>query len=220
MKKVEFEEIKFNQSNLYVDDLVEIEHILINELKVEKLTITFNEYESETVADIPIDTDSINEITFSTNKPYVHIKIGGYDPRIWSSTSSILIIGTMSKIAGIIKKREKKLITRIYKISTNTSLMLASASSMLLAYRSQSIEGIGDYGSNVRNMNFILLTVFLIAFVLWIYLIKNPIKSNIYFTSKKQKPGFWKKNKDQIIVNLLVALFTFVITFTGSALLR
>lgn len=218
MKKKENKTIVFDQVNLFRDDLITIEQIFKKELKVEDYKISFDNYESDSIESIPEDTEGVDKLIIQIGRPYISLEIGGYSPNIWAIDPPIQVEGALSKIVEILNKCERKSISNIHKFFNKSCHFLMFFGFFLLPITFTEAKTIDKYINISRELNIVLLSILLITSISSLYLTAHPVKSKIYFSSRKLTPSFWKKNKDQLIVNLIIALFSIFVTLIVTKL--
>lgn len=209
MKKKQHKSIEFNKPvHLYLEDLHEIESILKEELKVKELEITFDEYEAKSIKEIPEGTENVSTyLVFQTSNPNISISIYKHSTSIWLSSTNLELEGAIAKITDLLTKRTRKFIFYSFKV-LNLGISLIFITVAILS---------SWFGRMSRNIQIILLLIFLLTLTLWILTILKPVKSIIEFKEKKKTPTFFQRNKDRIIVGLLVgipvAIFSFLLGF-------
>ena len=185
---------------LYREDLLEIQQILLEDLKAKNLNISFDEYEANKIEEIPADTKTTTQIRMSSYSPSITFAIRSYSNSITTYSDSLEIEGAMQRIYNILNKNSRAFIYGVFRIFNFFSIVVYISLVLLI-----STSKVDKYFSSEGQI-FLLIALFLSSIVV-VRLLFNPIVSIINFGTKKETPNFWIKNKDQILVGIIIAVF-------------
>lgn len=208
-KKTQSFKQDFKMPHLYREDLEEIEAVMkIISPRLYKLETKDFEYTS--IQDIPKDALTVSNFHIQTLDPYISIDFENFSSRIYSNDEDdIKTLGAIHKITGIIEKRERRSLWRSSKLSTFLAPVVILSPFLLMEFYSKEI-----IKSNAV-LFVILISVALIMGTVWFVIGYRATLKNysvIEFTCKKNIPNFFARNKDQIIVGIIVAIMTVVLT--------
>jgi hypothetical protein len=193
-----------NNVYLYRKDLIEIESTL-KEVSDNKLEIKFDDFESQSISDIPEKQKATSEISFSVYNPHISFRIGRYDSTFYLSEDKLELRGLVEKVKDILKKNSPfKLILarKILAYLEGGISVLIIMIFFLLVIDNDPIIFLKDNFFVSRSQSTLLIVLFILCFVGSIQLIL-PAKSYINFCYKDTKPTFWKRNKDAIIITIV-----------------
>lgn len=213
MKKKQHKYIEFNKPvHLYLDDLLEIENILKEKLKVKTFKISFDDYEADGFKEILEGTENVGGyLKIETSEPYITITIYKFKIAIWILTSTLEIEGATAEINDLLKHRIRMLSyysRKIINLGGYLIIVLASISSFFW------LDQIS------KNNRIIFLVILLLAFILWIFTTLKPINSIIDFQKKKNAPNFFQRNKDRVLVGLIVGIPVAILSFLLGFIFR
>lgn len=192
---------------LYLNDLVEIIGVLRNEnfKKIDIITPT-HKYNDTELAKIPIATPIIEIKSYGVF--YISINFNnsfGDGVRIYTDTDSSLAEGVMQKIEKILIARKRK----IFSLTAKTGLVIVVFFIIqILAYFFNAKSIINEFTKNL---------IILVAFIFYIFSIvidsgKLFRKNYFYYKNREDQPGFWDRNKDQILIKLMIIIITAIIS--------
>lgn len=194
--------VDIKQVQLFRDDLNYIESELKEELKARDFRIQLGEYEYSSVNEIPDDHRRVHEMTITADDPYVRIVLRRAIANISSSDSSLKTTGAINNIAERLGKRTRKV--RYYFIRP-----LGILGGLLLFFVSP-IATLESVPAEVRLI-LIAVTVLLLPFAgLATY---QTFRSYSTISFERDKKNFFARNKDALIVNMVVAAFSSLLTF-------
>ena len=188
--------------HLFRDDLESIEKIVREELSPSNYKLESEFYEYQEVKEIPNDENSSNQFVIQTNSPDITISFTKENASVYADDDDIKTTGAIKKIVNIIYKRERSflwysskigqlLIPPIFVLST---LSLFSMSLFKLEW---------EYATIIATLSAIWFAT--------IVLTENYKFSVIEFTYRKDTSNFFSRNKDQIGINIIVALLSFFV---------
>ena len=194
--------IKIPPIRLFLEDVAAIEEVYKDYCKGYK--IITDEYELDCTEDLrKIEKDKLGQLCFKSSEPYIVVDFYPNRARIYSSDSSIISTGIVSKIRAILAKRTTPL--RYF-----TSIRLVAVVGVALAL---SWQFFGKILSNTNELRIIALTV-LGIWICWFACaatFENKHYSLIYLKTKSSQKNFFLRNKDQV----LLAIFS---AFIGAAM--
>ncbi len=188
--------------HLFRDDISEIEAILKDELHASDLNISFDDYESNSFLGIPEEQKAVSEIKISIYTPYLLIGIGKTFYFISSHEPDLKLTGAVSKIKDLLQRRLRYYEFYFVKGVTWMSYLLGMISLSLFLFLELT-----------RSAKILLLLATLLSFSLWTFRCFHPVISIIEFTSRKDIPSFFKRNKDAIYVGLIVGIPVAIVSF-------
>jgi len=212
-------EHKFKMPHLFLDDLETIENTIKKEFPQSKYKLETKELEFESLSEIPKNLSITRNFYISvwndSESFYSRIDVNFHQ---WGASISTdyyddaKTFGLFNKIVEIISKRERKLLYWWLKLNPfMVGLLFISAliSVELLVHKKQ------------KNAIFVWLLIAMLLASICCYFIGEYINTRkfsiIEFVHKKEKPNFFKRNKDSIIIAIIGAifgsLFTLIIQF-------
>lgn len=200
--------------HLFLEDLLSIESVLKDELKVEDLNISFDDYETKSISEIPEGTRT-NNVNFKAYRPYVSIGIETQSryPRIYLDDITLETEGALFKIGRILKNRKRVFLPLLQKVVLFMSYLLCIVWASLSALAFE----IGNQFAR-QHKNFILYS--LIGSLIFLVLSFRRTPSIVEFVEKGKRKNFFQRNTDQIIVGLIVASFSAILGFILGLLVR
>jgi len=206
-KKVQNFDKELKMPHLLRDDLENIEAI-IKELSPSDCKIETEEYEYSSIQEIPSDLKAVNEFNLRIYSPYLSLNLYKSGAFISSDSGDFKLMGAVKKIMDIISKRERKYLWYFSSLSSWMAPILFVIPFYLIVYLDEEIIK--------SNKGLFLSTFFvsLLAIIWWIsgFIFSLKRFSLIEFVYRKNKSNFFIRNKDQIIVNILVVVFTVLLT--------
>lgn len=185
--------------NLYREDLIEIEDILVKELGANELKILFGKYSVTKIEEIPLNQDDVSEIEFRVPSPYLVLRVGKH-PTIYAGDNSLLVVGAIAKIKNIFNRS----------VSCQSKIMGILSNLLLLMGIVVFFVAIGFSELIFNGIPLLLISALSIIFAHSLHTKKH---SHIEFEFKNIDKNFWIKNKDQIYVGLFVSIPVALISF-------
>lgn len=192
--------------HLYLDDLTNIEGIILD-LKARDYRLLTDKYEFQNVKDIPKGTSSSGKLTITCYDPYISIDLSSISARIYTSAETLKAKGAYAEIIKIIKNRERRVLFYLVKSSpvTLAIVLFISLIALMLTlagkYHHDNIALLGACGI-ILSLIFFRIT----------YLLDVKRFSLIEFQNKDFRSSFIKRNKDAIVVGIIVAIITAMFT--------
>lgn len=179
---------------LYREDLRLIEDIITQDLKADKYTLETNEYEFNTVSDIPRDTDPSSEFNISILNPYISIRLSRKSASVFALSDDISSVGAVAKFHSVLQKRERSILYWFIEIISWVILPLNIAVFLLARSRGELdlIFGI--------TFGFLSLLGWILYFYYRLYSF-----SKVYFIYSQKRLTFWHRNRDALIVDIILA---------------
>lgn len=100
----------FKMPSLYLDDIEKIEHIIVNDLKSEKIKIETPEYEYDSSKEIISVKHPINSLEITSYCPHISIFFNKNISGLYIGNQEDISLGNVLKIENIIKSRERKIL--------------------------------------------------------------------------------------------------------------
>ena len=210
-KKIQTYSQNFKMPCLFREDLENIEEIIKKELNPGEYKLDLGSFEYQEVKEILENIDPINELHIQTSSPCISIDFTKFSSRIYVGDDDIKTVGAVKKITDIILKKERRWLWRFSKSAEWLPPLLFFSIIQLLAWDS------------ARASSWFIIVIILILLVIWwIIGYQSSLKkfSIIEFGYKKNKSNFFIKNKDTIIVNIIVALTSILATIFFQKLLK
>lgn len=158
------------------------------------------------------------------------LNIGGYNPfylsidfdssvRIYTGSDGAKEVGLAHKIEQLLKKNKRVLLSCIIRpwapFLFSFLFVAIAISSLIFLYKISIINQ--SFFKN--NLEIILPVVYLFTYVpIFLLTLKKP-KNIIILDYKKSAPGFWERNKDRIMVGIIVGILTTIATATITLLI-
>jgi len=180
----------FLMPHLFREDLEEIEEIL-KESDPENLKFETNDFEYGSVKEIPEKDKRLDYFHIQIYRPYISIDFSKTSAYIYASEKDIKSLGIAGKIADVVKKRERKFLFYIRSFSGIFSGILFGIPFFFMLIN-----------FDISKRLAIILLFLLFGGIVSIILFTNniPRYSIIELYYKKDKPSFFVKNRDQIIL--------------------
>lgn len=199
---------EYSAVKLYLDDIKKIIAV-IEELRC-KTTITTDDYEFDSFGEFSKEYKDINSINHlkilaidKTANYDISVEVG-YRVYLSMSDNSMRSKGALSDIENILKRRFRY--NNWYWVP-----YIFLISGFVLILNKNAIELLKDKGISAPVYAFLL--VFLIILAFWFFYRLCMLHSKIILKYKKEIPGFLKRNKDKILVGIICAIFSGMISF-------
>lgn len=196
-KKIQSTNKKLKMPRLFREDLISIEEIITGELKPREYKLETAKYEYEKVDLIPKDSGVVNEFHIRTYSPVIFIDFSRNSARIYAEEDDLITIGAFEKILKILKNRERKISLWSSKVALWVAPILFGLS----------IPQIIELGEIKSEKLWIALSVAVLAAICWIVSFRRILYKfsviNLFFSN--EKPNFFRRNKDQIILLIIGA---------------
>ncbi len=199
-KKIQDFSQDFKMPHLFREDLESIENI-IKSLSP-KYELETKDFEYNSVQEISKDIDPVNNFHIKMFDPYVSIDFSKNDACIYTSDDDVKTIGVVKKITDIILKRERKCLYYFSSLSTYLPSIL-----FFLTFLGKEVI---KSNKILFLANFVLL--FAVAWWIFGFYVRLYNFSVVEFAYRKNKSNFFDRNKDQIIVGIIVAIATVFLT--------
>ncbi|MCK4644187.1 hypothetical protein KAU32_11210 [bacterium] len=202
MKKVpqSFSE-SFTLATIYLDDINNIIDLFEGEGIKYEIVINNNLLDDRNELD---EFDNMQEIKITTREPYTSIDIDKDKVWLFSTEDTIIVQGLFSTI--------RKCFTKIKSPSmVKEVLEIGFALGLIFIIKIVTVDK--SYFSKYMN-----IAVFMVLLLLGFSVVKSILslgngKVKIYAIKRKNKPNFWKKNKDLIVVGIITSTLAAIITF-------
>ncbi len=196
---------------MYLDDVQAIYDILKNNCNT--VIIETDKYQITDITKLKdIGVDEIHEMSFNCQNPDINIELRPYMGRIYISEDSTLTRGILSQIEEILSKCKRKIVSKL-----ESSLfyllfsLLVSATIVLLVIFVELWLAI-----------FWGVTVVLIYILLVVksYRLSLRQHSTIILSERRERTNFFNRNRDQIIVGLIIAIVSVALTILAFKLFQ
>ncbi len=158
----------------------------------------------------------LNELCIQTQKPScVSLDFRKTDIRLYTEKNGAKEIGMIEKIKLIVVDKKKSVLYFLTKRNTIISLACFCFLYVGIIFLEFFFFGYNpldpkSYPSSIIIFGF---PAFIIAMTIFEVIVPKMIKNSIRLVSKQDNPNFWQKNKDKIIVGLLVGILVAVANF-------
>lgn len=207
-KRIQTYTQKLKMPHLFREDLENIEEIIKKELNPSEYKLDLGSLEYQEIKEIPEDTNLTNEFYINTSSPYIRIDFNKYSARVFSGDDDVKTVGAVKKITDVILKNERRFLWYFSQLSQ----WLAP----IILYIFSALFYIPFDREAKLSKTWLITEIFIILFLViwWIAGYKNNLKkfSVIEFAYRKNKSNFFIRNKDQIIVGIIVAIVTVLLT--------
>lgn len=201
-KKKQVFDKDFKMPNLFMEDLENIEIIIKNDLKPNEYKLESESYEYSEVLEIKNTTKQTGQFRIQAYAPNVFIDLTKKKAFIHADDDSVNTIGSIKKIIDIIEKRERKFLWYSSQVGVWLTLILVILSTLSLL----SLHWV------VKIHAIIILIASVVWFMAVIYVTEYQF-SIINFIYKEDKENFFRRNKDQLGVNIIIAAFSFLLAW-------
>lgn len=193
---------------LFRNDLMKIEKILKLDLKSDKIKISFDDYEANSIEDIPEDTKDTKKINITSYSPSIDIDIGADCVDIRTFNENLEIEGCVRKIENILNSS--------LRINVYYSFMIIKWVSWGLSIYLL-FTTIESGLSEIYRLIYIIILALALAlhFTLQIY----PVSSIITFSNKNES-NFWERNSEKILAGTIIAIISSVITYLLGIIIK
>lgn len=198
----------FKMPHLFREDLEELENI-IKDLSPRQCKFETKDFEYNSIQEISEKAMARNDFHIQMYDPYISIDFCKTSARIYSSDDDIKALGIVKKMSVIIEKRERKSLWKLSKLSNFLAPILIWSPFILMMFFSKEIIKL-----NIVLFVITVLITWFMAIIWWMVAYHAYLKnfSFIEFVYKKNKSNFFTRNKDQIIVGIIVAIISIVAT--------
>lgn len=197
--------IEIKPKKFHFEDLKAIVNIL-QESSAKELTIKTNEYYLDSLDDIlELKQDNFSSIELKISDPYVSVDINRKRIRLYASDDTLISEGIISKLKSyfkVLKGDYNSIFQHIFEYVRDIS------SALLI-----SLVLIDKSGLKVEIYQLFPALYILISFGWLMYGFSFPAKAIPLNIKKLQDDSFWSRNKDMILVGVLVAVFGAILTF-------
>lgn len=194
---------KYRMPSMHLDDLRDIEKIL-NMAKVDKLVFSTDKHEFTSVDNIPKDYSS-KELNIRCFTPFISIHLREDTAVLNTWEDSLNTSGIVSKIDSIICNRERK--TQYY-------LSKLSFFILICVY----VLNFLDLVSAIDIDSAYIVPLLLVGLTSLYYnvLMSHKRFSKVVYENKNSQKNFWIKNKDKILVGVILAIFSSIMTMLAT----
>lgn len=208
-KKIQTYSQYFKMPHLFLEDLENIERIIKEELNPVEYKLDSKLFEYQEIKEIPEDTGLTNEFHIQTISPNIIIDFDKFNSRIYVGDDDIKTVGAVKKITDIISKKERKLLWYLLELSKIFAPILFYFPVLLGVL-------VGKEIIKSNRILFLVLTIVIcvVAVFWWImgdHIIRKKF-SVIEFIYKKTKSNLFTRNKDKIMINIIVAIISILAT--------
>ncbi|MDK9693542.1 MAG: hypothetical protein OEL19_04745 [Sulfurimonas sp.] len=197
--------IEIKPKKLHFEDLKAIVNVL-QESSAKELTIKTNEYYLDSLDDIlELKQDNFSSLELKISDPYVSVDINRKRIRLYASDDTLISEGIISKLKSYIKVLKgdyNSIFQHILEYVRDIS------SALLISW-----VLIDKAGLKVEIYQLFLALYILISFGWLMYGFSFPPKEIPLKIRKLKDDNFWSRNKDTILVGVLVAVFGAILTF-------
>src|SRR3989344_2626885 len=200
-KKQNFNE-NLKMPHLFREDLENIEKIIKEELKPNDYKLESESCEYQEVNEILNNENSLNQFLIQTHLPDITINFTKKNASVYADDDDIKTTGAIKKIIDVLHRRERKF------------LWYSSKFGQIFAFTILAFSVLSFFPVSFFNLEWEYGTIIAILSTIWIatiLLVEEYKFSVIEFTHKKRRSNFFSRNKDQIGVNIIVAILSFFV---------
>lgn len=197
--------IEIKPKKFHFEDLKAIVNIL-QESSPNELTIKTNEYYLDSLDDIlELKQDNFSSIELKISDPYVSVDISRTRIHLYASSDTLISEGIIAKLKSYIKSLKGDY-NSIYQHIFEYVRDISSALLILWVL-------IDKVGVKVEIYKLFPPLYILISFGWLIHSFYFPAKATPLSIKKLQDDDFWSRNKDTLMVGILIAVFGAILTF-------
>jgi hypothetical protein len=196
---------------MYLEDVQAIYNILRNNCS--SVIIKTEKYEISDVTKLKdIGENQIHTLRFECQDPYVSINFLPFEGRLYISEDSTITRGILSQIEDILNKCKRKIMRLL------CSSLMPTIMGVLVGAAFYPILRFTEGGLSVTLLVFLVL-IYILLLVIF-YRISLHQYSTIILSERRERTSFLKRNKDQIIVGLIVAIVSVCLTVLAFKLFQ
>jgi hypothetical protein len=189
---------------LYLDDIEQIVEIF--KTISDKVEISTEEYKYENISELQnLSDERLSDLNIEIKEPYVSLGFKKCNVSLYRADDDAVTVGLCEKLKEFLFRHTRKF-SRIMYIVPIWSFFIGVGSSTLV---------IGTHRSDVNRIFIgciVLACGIVLTLISW-YLRFNRF-STIYLQRKKEFPSFWKRNKDELVVNILVGCICLLVGYS------
>lgn len=196
--------IKIPPIRLFLEDVEAIEEVYKEYCKEYK--ITTDEYELDCTEDLrKIEKDKLGELCFESSEPHIVVDFHPSRASIYSSDSSVISTGVVSKIRAILAKRTTPL-----RYFAKFWLVIVMTGAVAL-----SLPLFGKILPNIEMFPIMAFSVLgiLICWIVWAAMFEDKYYSLIYLKTRSSQKNFFLRNKDQVLLSIFSAFLGAAMSF-------
>jgi hypothetical protein len=189
---------------LHSDDLTEIVEILQEAGELPEISTT--EYRFNSVAEVcdKYQSGRLTLLSIKSRLPYVSLELTRSGSRLYVGSSRPEAAGLFWKIDAILRRSQRQA-TWIYTFSGSISIAV--------------LFGLGITPAFVFHLAAGLAAIALSGcWMIWFYMVMARFHSLIILAPRSEIGGFFKRNKDQLVLGLITALLGLIVGVIGTLL--
>lgn len=189
---------------IYLDEIKEIVDLLENnKQEYGKVTITTKTHKFNSISELSdLPEIRMNQLKINLSNPYISVDFDRLLIRIYSSTDEIEVIGIVSKLEEIILRGKRPIANFI-------------ANSYLVWIIPSPIGLVLGLGANILKSFFVPAVILfgLIILLILFFSFKFSLRdhSTIFLSFRNENQNFWVRNKDQIVVQVIVGIIILLV---------
>lgn len=192
MKKKQSNYIKdFKMPRLFRDDLENIDAIMKDELQPSQYKIDFGDFEYEGINEISREIPPVNDFHITSYDPYVKIDLSRASAKIYADDDGLKTRGAVEKIVEIIQNRQRRY-RWFFSLPGMSGLPMGLFIFALM---------FGQLGG------WIIFLIFGVTIGLTLIIFYQSLKkfSTIEFVDRNQRPNFFARKKDDLLLIIISA---------------
>jgi hypothetical protein len=196
----------FPPARLYIEDVERI-HRILQEDDNRPVSITSGAYEFDEPSQFRNLGDRVRNLNMMCRQPgHVSVGLSKGQLRIWADEDSGGVLQKVRDIKEVINTRRRPLMAIF-----SRGFVLASAAGIGVGL---GIAGYGVVSDNPSELAAITgLAIAILGFAISVLSEVGIIGSVIYTVSADDRPGWWKRNRDALLVGIIVAVIAFVLGY-------
>jgi hypothetical protein len=185
--------------HIYRDDIEQIYDILSQAIS-QPPQVEIDDYIIEDKSDFDKLTMIEKPQSLELNTKNIQVKIDKYHAKVYVNSPDDSITGYIYRIVQILENRKNKTLIFLDKWSTRLSLIPIFFGLLLVFLSEKTNQGLSFLGGSLVVIGFCFSIIGLLITIL------NLTNTKISLKYKKDQPNFFKRNRDDLIVGLIIGI--------------
>lgn len=203
---------------LYLNDLHDIEDVLRSvSLEHHPIKVSGPEYEAASVDELREEEGEgpFTIFQLESDQPYVSVRLREFDTYLSASDAHDLMVnGAVHKLDAILRRSQRPQILRFLTSAFGTMIPAILGAAIFLVSLTQDDVSVSAIAGALA-----CAVVGLMATV-WLGYTSMKRSSLVYLEERNERPSFLRRNRDQLIVGVIVGTLLWGVTFALTAFLR
>lgn len=197
---------EYPASKLYKEDLISLFELLEEEdFNIE--TVTTENFEYSKKEFLELDNQIVNSLKINFNKPfYLSVEFYNGNIKIYIGSDGTTELGIIYKIDQFLKGKSRNFINTISQPLVSLFISIATFLIIFGTLYWLTKNGTIDKTNFIHYLYLILPSIFIISWIPFSVLAIRRPQNIIILDRKKNHPGFWKKNKEEIIKDIIILI--------------